>query len=147
MAHTAQEMGGDPVVLLATDGAVPMGLLHDVQADLLKVGLTDVIYVGESGKKLKMSLPPTKAKEKLAGLPEDMILPVKVDAAGVLTVRGKKIKGASLPDVIKKELQMNDKLVVTLHTERDTRYGAFLQVLGGLKEGGATRIAIQDPSS
>ena len=36
-------------------------------------------------------------------------------------------------------------MVVTLHTDKDTRYGAFLQVMQALRKGGADKIAIMDP--
>ena len=145
VSAAAKKSGTHPVVVLETDGDVSMGQIHDVQADLLAAGLTDVIYTGGSGKKVKMAMPPAEANEKLAGLPEGMVVEVKVYATGATTVGGKKVAGADLVKVIEKELVREEHLVVALHTDRDTHYGAFIQVLDSLKKAGATRIAIQDP--
>ena len=78
-------------------------------------------------------------------LPEELVLPVKVDGNGIVTVAGKKIDRADLPKLIAKKQASEPKLVVTLHTDKDTRYGAFLQVLQALRNGGADKIAILDP--
>jgi len=140
-----QEKGGQVTVSIDSDGAVTMGTVHKMQAQLKELGLMKVIYTGEIGEAVPMMLPPDKVKQKLASLPDDMILNVKVDAAGVLTVNGKKTAGADLPKVVAKNMQAEPKLVVSVHTENETRYGAFLQTLQGLKKGGANKIAIQDP--
>ena len=137
--------GGKVVVNIASDGGVTMGKVHGMQAQLRDMGLMKVVYLGELGQAVPMVLPPEKARKKLASLPGDMVLNVKVDSAGVLTVADTKLAGADLPKLIKNKLAKEPKLVVALHTERETSYGAFLQVLQGLKKGGATRIAIQDP--
>ena len=136
---------GTVVVKIESDGGVTMGKVHGMQAKLKDIGLNEVIYSGELGQSVPMVLPPEKALKKLASMPEDMILNVKVDPAGVLTVDGAKVAGEDLPKLIKNKLTKEPKLVVALHTETDTRYGAFLQVLQGLKKGGATRIAVLDP--
>lgn len=72
-------------------------------------------------------------------------MPVKVDAKGVVTVDGKKVKGADLAKVVQKQMQAEPMTVVTLHTEMDTTYGAFVQVLEELRKGGADKIVIGDP--
>jgi len=71
---------------------------------------------------------------------------VAVAVDGILTINGKKTPGAHLTKIVQKEIQKEEFLVVVLETDRDTEYGAFVQVLDDLKKAGATRIAIEDPS-
>jgi beta-lactamase regulating signal transducer with metallopeptidase domain/biopolymer transport protein ExbD len=141
----ASKNDGKVVVKIESQGAVTMGKVHGMQAKLKDIGLNKVVYSGELGQAVPVVLPPEKALKKLASMPEEMILNVKVNPKGVLTVADTKVAGEDLPKLIKKKLAEEPKLVVALHTEPETRYGAFLQVLQGLKKGGATRIAILDP--
>jgi len=141
----AAEKGGKVVVSIDSDGAVTMGKVHKMHAELRELGLVKVIYTGEIGEAVPIMLPPEKARQKLANLPEDQVRHLKVDGEGILTVGAKKIDGADLPKLIAKKLANEPRLVVVLHTEPETRYGAFLQTLQGLKKGGADKIAIQDP--
>ena len=140
-----QIKGEDAVVTIDADGGVTMDTLHQVQKVLLALELNKVVYKGETGSKLPLVLPPEKAKQALAKLPEEDLVRVKVDGKGVLTVDGRKTAGADLPDVVSKRLEKRSTVVFVLQTERDTTYGAFVQVLDGLKSGGATRIAVDDP--
>ena len=141
----AAEKGGKVVVSIDSDGGVTMDKVHKMHAELRELGLVKVIYTGEIGEAVPIMLPPDKARQKLATLPEDQILHVKIDSQGIQTVGGKKIDGADLPKFIAKKQANEPRLVVVLHTENKTRYGAFLQTLQGLKKGGADKIAIQDP--
>jgi beta-lactamase regulating signal transducer with metallopeptidase domain/biopolymer transport protein ExbD len=145
VAKASQEKGGKVVVSIDSDGGVTMGKIHRMQSDLKDLGLIKVVYTGELGEAVPMVLPPDKARKKLQSLPEDQILKVKVDAAGVVTVGGKKIAGEDLPKLIQKKMDKEPYLVVVLNTENETKYGAFLQTLQGLRKGGADKIAIQDP--
>jgi biopolymer transport protein ExbD len=140
-----QEKGGKVVIKIDNDGGVTMGKVHKMQAHLKDLGLYKVIYTGELGEAVPMVLPPDKAKEKLKKLPKEQVMPVKVDAKGVVTVGGEKVKGADLAKVTAKRMKAEPMTVVTLHTEMDTTYGAFVQVLEALRMGGADKIMIGDP--
>ena len=48
---------------------------------------------------------------------------------------------------VTKAMENDPHLVVVLYTDEDTTYGAFVQVLGGIKKSGCERIAIQDPGT
>lgn len=142
---TAAAAGKNPVVILDADGSVAMGRLHDVQDELRKAELTDIVYAGETGRKLTMSMLPADVRDRLKNLPDNLVMHVAVDGAGVLTVGGEQVPGRKLASETARAIDREPKLVVALHTSRETRYGAFVQVLGSLKQGGATRIAILDP--
>ena len=133
------------IIAIDSKGDVSMGDIHDLQRMLRDQDLTRVKYVGELGKAIAMNIPPAKMNKKLAEMPQDLVMRVKVDGQGVLMVDGKKTKGAKLSKVVSQALDTTPQLVVALATDRDTKYGAFVQVLDSLKQGGATRIAIQDP--
>ena len=137
--------GGEAIINIDSDGGITMKQLHRVQEDLRDMGLMKVLYSGELGEVVPMMLPPDEARKKLQSLPKEKVLRVKVDGEGVVTIQGKKIKGAKVSDQIRKLLTKDDHLVVALHTDPDTKYGAFVQVLHSLKKGGAGKIAIADP--
>ena len=147
LAKKAQACEKTPVIVIDSDGGTSMGRLHSVQKVLLKHDLTHVVYAGHEGKKMKMALPNGDVQKKLAKLPEHQILSVHVDGAGVLTVGGKQAKGAHLTKIVTKAMENDPQLVVVLYTDEDTTYGAFVQVLGGIKKSGCERIAIQDPGT
>jgi beta-lactamase regulating signal transducer with metallopeptidase domain/biopolymer transport protein ExbD len=134
-----------PVIIIDSDGGVPMSEVHQIQKLMHKLELKKVKYKGALGQSLPMVLPPEKVNKKLAQLPDHQKLHIMVDGAGVVTIDGKKTKGAKVGQVVAKALQESPEMVVALHTEGDTTFGAFIQTLESLKKGGATRIAILDP--
>jgi len=143
----AQVKGVGAVVRLEADGAVPMSELHGVQDSLRKAGLHKVIYSDDLQRSLPLVLPPLKAKQALAELSDEDVARIHVDGAGMVTWDGKKIPGAKLGAWVQKRLQESPNTVFVLQTDDDTRYGAFVQVLAGLQEGGAKRIAVSDPGA
>jgi len=140
-----EEKGAKSVVSIDSKGDVTMKQLHSVQRDLQDLGLVKVIYTGELGESVPMVLPPDKAKEKLKNLDPEFIVHVKVDGQGVVTIANEKVHGAQVSKVIAKAMQENTYRIVVLHTDADTKYGAFVQVLREVKVGGADKIAIADP--
>ena len=140
----AAKKGNSPLMIIDGDGDVPMGRLHKVQRHLRDLNLTHVSYRGEFQAAQNLVLPSGNIKDKLAQIPEDMIIHVKVDNMGIVTINRQEVAGARVPDVVGKLMQDNPNSVVILHTKKDTHYGAFVQVLGYLRDGGATRIAVAD---
>ena len=147
LAKAAQLEDKAPVIVIDSQGQVPMSEIHQWQKELRDLGLTRVKYKGPLGQSLAMALPPEKAVKKLDSLPEKQVMRVKVDGQGVVTMNGRKTKGAKVAGVVASALDQEPEMVFALHTDGDTHFGAFVQVLDGLKEGGATRIAILDPEN
>lgn len=137
--------GGQAVIQIDSDGGITMKQLHDVQGDLKDMGMLKVIYGGELGEAVPMVLPPDEARKKLAALPEQKLIRVRVDDQGIVTIADKKVAGGHVTDVVKKMLTKEAHRVVVLHTDPDTKYGAFVQVLDALKKAGADKIALPDP--
>ncbi len=142
----AAQKGGSPLIIIDGDGDVPMGLLHKVQGHLKDLDLTQISYRGEFLAAQKLVLPSDSIEEKLEQMPQDMIIHVTVDNKGIVTINNREVAGARIPEVVGKLVQDNPQRVVLFHTNKDTRYGAFVQVLGYLKDAGAARIAITDVS-
>lgn len=147
MEKVATKSEKTPTIFIDTSGKTSMGQLYSVQKVLQKHELTHVVYKGKEGKKMKMALPSGDMERKLASLPEGQVLPVHVNCDGVVTVGGKKIKSANVGKTVASAMKDEPNLVVALHTDKDTHYGAFVQVLEGLKKSGCEKIAIQDPGT
>ncbi|MBE0565775.1 MAG: biopolymer transporter ExbD, partial [Krumholzibacteria bacterium] len=146
LAKHAQAEGEGAVVSLDAAGDVPMGTVHQVQEQLRQAGLKKVVYAGDLPVKTPKVLPPEKANQLQQKVAAEDLATVRVDAAGVVTVDGEPVPGAKLAAVVGKRLAARPDTVFLLQSERGTAYGAFVQVLAGLQEGGATRIAVEDPA-
>ncbi len=82
---------------------------------------------------------------KTKPVPRKNICNVWVNAAGDIAVDGEEISLFNLTDEIKRRLSENNKLIVSLQSDRETPYRAFVAVLDELKLAGATRISIASP--
>lgn len=141
----AQVKGKGVVVALDADGDVPMSALHQVQEAMRAADLHKVVYADDLNRALPLVLPPAKLKALQAKLDQRDLARVAVDPAGVITVDGDAVGGAKLPEQVRKRLAKRPDTVFLLETSAGTRYGAFTQVLAGLQDGGAKRIAVDDP--
>lgn len=147
LEKAVQKHGGKCVVVLDGQGEVPMKMLHAVQSDLKELGLLKVVYAGSLDHKLPMMLPPEETRKKLAQLPPEQVVQVRVDAEGGVFLGEQKIKPQKLSAAVKKLLAEDPHRVFVLHTQPETRYAAFVQTLDALQQGGAEKIAVADPEA
>ncbi|MBU8870022.1 MAG: M56 family metallopeptidase [Gemmatimonadales bacterium] len=143
--NAVSKKGPKAIINIDGDGGISMKQLHSIQKDLRDMGMLKVIYSGELGEAIPLVLPPDEARKRLKTMPEEKVIRVKVDNKGVVQVRGKKTAGAHVSEQIRKLLAKDERRIVILHTDPDTKYGAFVQVLDSLKKAGADKIAIPDP--
>lgn len=70
---------------------------------------------------------------------------VWINATGAVMVAGEIMEIPKIKDDIKRRLAENEKLIVSLKTDRDTQYGTFIEVLDQLKLAEAPVISLAVP--
>lgn len=68
-----------------------------------------------------------------------------VNAAGSVMVAGEIMEIPKIKDEIKRRLAVNEKLIVSLKTDKETQYGTFIEVLDQLKLAEAPVISLAVP--
>jgi biopolymer transport protein ExbD len=123
---------------------IPVASLPDIVFLLLIFFLVTTTIDAEKG--LDLVLPPSDAtqlemaKKNLANL--------LVNAAGAVALDGEELLIRDITRVIKDRLQDNPLLVVSLKTDKNTRYDVYIEVLDRLKKAWGdrpTRISIAEP--
>ena len=127
---------------LIFDESATMETVSKVQHKLQESGLFNIAYAGVSKNELSLVLASTELKEKAKKLPKKDVLNINVNAKGEISVDGETIELAKMHDVTKKHLTMNPNLVISLRTEKDTKFTDYTHVLEVLKKAGATRILV-----
>jgi len=78
-------------------------------------------------------------------IPRTNICNVWINAVGQVMVAGEVMEVSKVKGEIKRRLAENDKLIVSLKTDRDTKYERFVEVLDQLKMAEAPRISLAVP--
>lgn len=123
---------------------IPMASLPDIVFLLLIFFLVTTTIDAEKG--LDLVLPPSDAtqlemaKKNLANL--------LINAAGAVALDGEEIQVRDITRIVKERLQENPLLVVSLKTDKNTKYEKYIEVLDRLKKAWGdrpTRISIAEP--
>ncbi|MFQ6092763.1 MAG: ExbD/TolR family protein [bacterium] len=93
-------------------------------------------------KGLGLVLPGIGVEKKI---PKTNICNVWINAFGQVMVAGEMMEIPKIRGEIKRRLEENDKLIVSLKTDPDTKYGTFVDVLDQLKLAEAPRISLAVP--
>jgi biopolymer transport protein ExbD len=68
-----------------------------------------------------------------------------INNAGQILLDNEEVSVEEVDDIIRDKLLANDKLIVSVKTDRKTKYNIYIKVLDQLKKAGATRISIAEP--
>ena len=68
-----------------------------------------------------------------------------INDAGQILLDNEVVTVEEVDDIIRDKLLANDKLIVSVKTDRKTKYDIYIKVLDQLKKAGATRISIAEP--
>jgi beta-lactamase regulating signal transducer with metallopeptidase domain len=142
-----KKVGGDDkehvVFNLTFDESATMETVSKVQHKLQESGIFKIVYNADGSiNESSLVLASPELKEKTKNIPEKNISKVIVNAAGEISVDGKKVELAQMHDMTKKHLTLNSNLIISLNTEKDTKYTDYILVLKILKKAGATRILV-----
>ena len=120
---------------------IPTGALPDIVFLLLIFFLVTTAIDTEKG--LDLVLPPSKTDE--IKIPKKNIANLLINAAGAVLIDGEIVEIRDIARIIKERIQDNPKLIVSIKTDRHTKYDVYIDVLDKLKKAEARKISIADP--
>lgn len=93
-------------------------------------------------KGLGLTLPSPGRQKKV---PEENICNIWINAVGEVMLAGEPIEIPQIEQEIRERLAKNNKLIISVKTDRRTEYEVFIQVLDRLKLAGARKISLASP--
>ena len=123
---------------------IPVASLPDIVFLLLIFFLVTTTIDAEKG--LDLVLPPSDATE--LEMAKKNLANLLINAVGAVALDGEELQLRDITRVIKERLQENPLLVVSLKTDKNTKYDTYIEVLDRLKKAWGdrpTRISIAEP--
>ena len=119
---------------------IPMASLADIAFLLLIFFLVTTTIDVDRG--IGLTLP---AKGEETEIRSKNITNILVNAQGEIAVDGEITPVREIATLIREKIMQNENLIVSVKTDRLTKYDVFVQVLDELKVANATRISIAEP--
>ncbi|MBN1779528.1 biopolymer transporter ExbD [bacterium] len=119
---------------------IPTSSMADIAFLLLTFFLVTTSLDLDKG--LQLVLPPTGTKIELS---RSKIASIFVNANGDVLMDEEEIPIGSIKDKLRIRLNKNKDLIVSIKTDRDTPYQAFMSVLDQVQLADATQISIAEP--
>jgi len=119
---------------------IPMASLADIAFLLLIFFLVTTTIDVDRG--IGLTLP---AKGEETEVRSKNITNILVNAQGEVAIDGELTPVNDVARVIREKIMQNENLIVSVKTDRLTKYDVFVQVLDELKVANATRISIAEP--
>lgn len=124
------------------DSEIPMASLADIAFLLLIFFLVTTTIDVDRG--IGLSLP---AKGEETEVRSKNITNLLINAQGEVLLDNEIIPINEIARRIEQKIQENPNLIVSVKTDRETKYDVFVQALDELKIANATRISIAEPES
>lgn len=121
---------------------IPTASLADIAFLLLIFFLVTTTIDVDRG--IGLTLPP---KGETTEVRKENIANLLINAQGEVLLDNEPIEIPQIESAIRQKLRQNDKLIVSVKTDRDTEYKVYVQVLDQLKLAGAKRISIAEPEA
>jgi biopolymer transport protein ExbD len=122
------------------EAVIPTASMADIAFLLLTFFLVTTSLDLDKG--LGLTLPP---RGQAKPIPKRNIASLLINASGEVLLDEQEIQIQQIRDVIKQRLATNDKLIVSIKTDRNTRYQVFVAVLDQVQMAEAPRISIAEP--
>lgn len=119
---------------------IPSASLADIAFLLLIFFLVATTIDVDKG--LDLTLPEMGQTKEI---PKKNITNLLINDAGQILLDNEVVQVGEVDDIIRDKLLANDKLIVSVKTDRKTKYDIYIKVLDQLKKAGATRISIAEP--
>ena len=119
---------------------IPMASLADIAFLLLIFFLVTTTIDVDRG--IGLTLP---AKGEETEVRSKNIANLLVNAQGEVAIDGELGAMNDVGRVIREKIMQNPNLIISVKTDRETKYDAYVQVLDELKVANATRISIAEP--
>ncbi|MFC1569576.1 ExbD/TolR family protein [bacterium] len=124
------------------DVQIPTASMADIAFLLLTFFLVTTSLDLDKG--LQLSLPP---KGTVAHMSSDKIATLFVNAAGEVLLDDEEIPMSAIKDRLKDRLARKSDLIISIKTDRETQYQAFMSVLDQVQLAEATLISIAEPEN
>lgn len=122
---------------------IPSASLADIVFLLLIFFLVTTSIDTEKG--IDLVLPPWGGAE--LKIPPKNIANVLVNASGQVLIDGEVFEVSDIARIIKNKIFQNDKLIVSVKTDKETKYDIYVRVLDQLKKAEAKRISLAEPET
>ncbi len=122
------------------EAVIPTASMADIAFLLLTFFLVTTSLDLDKG--LGLTLPP---RGQAKPIPKRNIASLLINASGEVLLDEQEIDIPQIKDVIKQRLATNDKLIVSIKTDRNTKYQVFVAVLDQVQMAEAPRISIAEP--
>ena len=119
---------------------IPSASLADIAFLLLIFFLVATTIDVDKG--LDLTLPEMGQTKEI---PKKNITNLLINDAGQILLDNEEVQVGEVDNIIRDKLLANDKLIVSVKTDRKTKYNIYIKVLDQLKKAGATRISIAEP--
>jgi biopolymer transport protein ExbD len=124
-----------------TSQDIPTAALPDIIFLLLIFFLVTTTIDAEKG--LDLVLPPAQSEE--LEMSKKNIANLLINAAGNVAIDNEIVEIRDITRIIKERIQENPLLVVSVKTDKLTRYDVYLDVIDKLKKAEAKRISLAEP--
>jgi biopolymer transport protein ExbD len=124
-----------------TSQEIPTSALPDIVFLLLIFFLVTTTIDAEKG--LDLVLPPAQSEE--LEMSKKNIANLLINAAGNVAIDNEVVEIRDITRIIKERIQDNPLLVVSVKTDKLTRYDVYLDVIDKLKKAEAKRISLAEP--
>ena len=124
------------------EAVIPTSSMADIAFLLLTFFLVTTSLDLDKG--LQLVLP---AKGQGKPIPKKNIASLLINASGEVLLDDSEIRIPEIKEAIKIRLAENDKLIVSIKTDRNTKYQAFVSVLDQVQLAEAPRISIAEPET
>jgi len=122
------------------ESEIPMASLADIAFLLLIFFLVTTTIDVDRG--IGLTLPGKGEEQEIRS---KNIVSLLINSAGDVLLDNEPTPIHDINRIIKEKLAQNDKLIISVKTDRETKYNAYIQVLDELKIAKATRISIAEP--
>ena len=119
---------------------IPTASMADIAFLLLCFFLVTTTINVDKG--IGLTLPPKGQEQEIR---KENICSVLINDIGQVAIDNERVQIPMIKDVIKQKIASNPKLIISVKTDRNTRYDIYIAVLDQLKRAKATRISIAEP--
>lgn len=119
---------------------IPMASLADIAFLLLIFFLVTTTIDVDRG--IGLTLP---AKGEETKVRTKNITNLLINAQGEILLDNEIIRITEINQIVKRKIEENPKLIISVKADRETEYDVYVQVLDELKVANATRISIAEP--
>ncbi len=85
------------------------------------------------------------AKGETKDIRKENIANLLVNAQGEVMLDNEMVPIPMIKNVVREKLAQNDKLIISVKTDRETEYQVYIKVMDQLKQAGAKRISLAEP--